>query len=52
MSTIVVVEENELRRLVKESMAEVLHLGINKPGKMEYPQQKSHYYAGNKWQQY
>lgn len=37
MSTIVVVEENELRKLVKESVAEVLHLGINKPGENGVP---------------
>ncbi len=37
MSTIVVLEENELRKLVKESVAEVLHLGMNKPGENGVP---------------
>ena len=37
MSIIVVVEENKLRKLVKESVAEVLQLGINKPGENGAP---------------
>lgn len=37
MSSIVVLEENELRKLVRESMAEVLHLGLNKTGENGVP---------------
>lgn len=37
MASIVVLEENELRKLVKESVAEALHLSITKPGENGLP---------------